>query len=154
MRIGLIADTHSYLGDDVLAALAGCDHVVHAGDIGAGVLASLARLAPVTAVRGNNDTTGADSELPEHAFIEAAGMRLAVVHRLADAPPPGEWDILVFGHCHKRHCDERDGRLLLNPGAAGRRGFHRTRSVAVLELAPGSPPAAHIVDLGARKHAR
>jgi putative phosphoesterase len=154
MRIGLIADTHGYLGADALAALAGCDRIVHAGDIGDGVLEPLARVAPLTAVRGNNDTAGEAAALPEVVFFEAAARRVAVVHRLADAPPEADWDILVFGHCHRQHADERDGRLLLNPGAEGRRGFHRARSVALLDLAIEAPPVARFIDLGTRSAAR
>jgi uncharacterized protein len=148
MRIGLVADTHGYLGDDVCAALAGCERILHAGDVGDNVLERLAAIAPLTAVRGNNDTDGETALLPEVAFVEAAGVRIAVVHRLVDAPPP-PWDVLVFGHCHKQHAYEHDGRLLANPGAAGNRGFHRTRSIALLDLG-GSKPEVTFIDFGPR----
>lgn len=152
MRIGLVADTHGFLGEDVLAALDGCEHILHAGDIGPGVIEPLARVAPVTAVRGNNDTAGPESELPEVETLELAGFSVSVVHRLADAPPPAR-DLLVFGHCHRRHAYIDADRLFLNPGAAGRRGFHRQRSVAVLELLPGRPAAVEFIDLGLRASA-
>lgn len=153
MRIGLVADTHGFLGPDVLAALQGCEHILHAGDIGPGVIEPLARIAPLTAVRGNNDTAGLESTLPEFERVELAGCTVAVVHRRSDAPP-SDWDLLVFGHCHRRHAYWEAGRLLLNPGAAGRRGFHRERSVAILELLPGRPAAVEFVDLGLRSAAR
>lgn len=148
MRIGLIADTHGFLGDDAAAALAGTGHILHAGDVGEGVLARLGELAPLTAVRGNNDTRGEASLLPDVAFLDVAGVRIALVHRLVDAPPP-PWDILVFGHCHKQHDDRVDGRRYLNPGAAGRRGFHRTRSVALLHVR-GADARVEFVELGLR----
>lgn len=153
MRIGLIADTHGYLGADALAALAGCERLLHAGDVGEGVIAPLAGLAPLTAVRGNNDREGEAAALPEIATLSIAGRTICVVHRLVDAPPAEGWDILVFGHCHRRHADEDGARLLINPGAAGRRGFHRERSVAVLDLNEGAA-SVEFVSLGARAAAR
>lgn len=146
--LGLIADTHGHLGADVIAALQGCDRIIHAGDVGAGVLAPLRRLAPLTAVRGNNDTSGEAADLPELVWLVLAGVRIAVVHRLADAPADG-WEVLVFGHCHRRHADSVEGRLSVNPGAAGRRGFHSARSVAHLSLA-AAVPSVTFVDLGPR----
>lgn len=153
MLLGLVADTHGFLGNDVLAALAGADHILHAGDVGDGVLSGLRELAPLTAVRGNNDTGGEAAELPEVAYVATPAGRVALVHRLVDAPPESEWDLLVFGHCHRQHADERDGRLLLNPGAAGRRGFHSQRSVALLNLEAGRREM-RFVDLGPRREAR
>lgn len=152
MRIGLIADTHGYLGEEAIAALRGCERIVHAGDIGPGVLGRLAEIALVTAVRGNNDTSGAESELPATVIADFGGVRLAVVHRLVDAPPL-PWEMLIFGHSHRRHLEWRGGRLLVNPGAAGRRGFHRERSVALLELEPARQPAVEFIDLGPRSAA-
>lgn len=151
MRIGLIADTHGYLGEDARAALTGCDRILHAGDVGEGVLEALADHAPLTAVRGNNDLEGEAAQLPEVAFIEVDGVRIALVHRLVDAPL-APWDVLVFGHCHKQHAYEQDGRLFVNPGAAGRRGFHRTRSVALVEFV-GAKPSVTFIDLGPRNAA-
>jgi hypothetical protein len=153
LEIGLVADTHGYLGDDVLAAFAACDRIVHAGDAGPGVLDRLTRIAPVTAVRGNTDTgAGREAALPGLATLASSAYRITVVHRLADAPAEG-WDILVFGHCHRVHVDRDGGRLLINPGAAGRRGFHTRRSVAVLTLG-GQEPLVEVVDLGPRPAAR
>ncbi|MCC6382964.1 MAG: metallophosphoesterase family protein [Dehalococcoidia bacterium] len=153
MLLGLVSDTHGYLGDDACRALAACDRLLHAGDVGANVLEQLRALAPLTAVRGNTDTHGDAAALPEVAYCEAAGYHLALVHRLADAPSAG-WDVLVYGHCHRRHADCEAGRLLINPGAAGRRGFHRERSVALLSLEPQAPPRCRFVILGPRSAAR
>jgi putative phosphoesterase len=149
MRIGLIADTHGYLGDDVIAVLRGCDQILHAGDSGPGVLDPLSLIAPVIAVRGNNDLAGAEAALPETAFFEHRGQRIAVVHRLVGAPRDG-YDILVFGHCHRQHDYVTDGRRHVNPGAAGRRGFHASRSIAIVEVSGGSLNV-EFVDLGRRR---
>ncbi len=148
MRIGLIADTHGYLGDDAIAALRGCDRSLHAGDIGPGVLEPLSLIAPVIAVRGNNDLAGAEAALPEAAFFEHQGERIVVVHRLVDAPRDG-YDILVFGHCHRQHDYVTDGRRHVNSGAAGRRGFQSSRSIAIAEVSGGSLKV-EFVDLGRR----
>lgn len=149
MRIGVVADTHGCADGALLAALEGCDHIVHAGDVGPGVLERLAALAPVVAVRGNCDRSGPPAALPTVAWLEAAGFRLAVVHRLEDAPAEG-WDILAFGHTHEPTLAWREGRLLLNPGAAGRRGFHPYRTAALLELRPGACPQVTQLRLGPR----
>jgi putative phosphoesterase len=151
--VGLIADTHGFLGEDACAALAGCELILHAGDIGAWVLPRLQALAPVVAVRGNNDVAGREAELPAHASLRVGPASIAVVHRLADAPAGG-WDILVYGHCHRQHADRDGGRLLLNPGAAGRRGFHSERSVALLDLDDRGAPRWEFVPLGPRREAR
>src|SRR5712692_7882480 len=134
MRIGLIADTHGYVDETILEALAGCDRIVHAGDVGSGVLRPLEGLAPLVAVRGNVDEGGEAAVLPAEARFEVEGHRVAVVHRLFDAPPADTWDVLMFGHSHRQHAQEEEGRLRLNPGAAGRRGFHHRRSLLLIDL--------------------
>jgi len=153
MQFGLIADTHGYLGDDILEALAGCDHILHAGDVGEGVLERLVAIAPVTAVRGNTDRSGSPAQLPLVATVDSPAGPITVVHRLVDAPHDAS-PIVVFGHCHRRHAyRDADGRFYANPGAAGRRGFHANRSVAKLHLRPDGP-AVEFIDLGPRKEAR
>jgi putative phosphoesterase len=148
MRLGLLSDTHGYLGDDVFESLAGVDAVIHAGDVGEAVLGPLGALAPLTAVRGNTDTRGEAAGLPEHVELTVAGLRITVVHRYLDRPASG-YDVLVFGHCHRTHAETEGGILFLNPGAAGRRGFHTRRSVAILEITDGRPEC-HFIDLGPR----
>ncbi len=149
MRIGVIADTHGCADAPLLAALRGCARIIHAGDVGPGVLERLRELAPLTAVRGNTDRRGEPAALPAIAWLEAEGFRIAVVHREEDAPPDG-WEVLVVGHTHRAKAAERDGRLILNPGAAGRRGPHRERTAAILELQAGRKPGVTFVTLGPR----
>jgi putative phosphoesterase len=143
----LISDTHGHIGLDAIEALAGCDQVVHAGDLGPGVLERLSRLAPVIAVRGNNDIVEPEASLPTCVTAEFDGIRLSVVHRLKDAPRNG-WDVLVYGHSHRRSAEVDGDRLIINPGAAGRAGFHDRRSVAILNVDNGID--WEFIDLGPR----
>lgn len=151
MRIGVISDTHGYLDPAVRDLFAGVDRIVHAGDIGsAQVIEDLARLAPVTAVRGNVDEgRSATGGFPPTQDIELAGHRIHLVHRLKDGNPTPGTGIIVYGHTHVPCVEESRGLLLLNPGAAGRRGFHRERTVAVLDLT-GSGPRVQFASLGPR----
>jgi putative phosphoesterase len=131
MLIGLIADTHGYLDPRVPLALKGVELILHAGDIGAeGVLAALASIAPVTAVAGNNDGQLAHLGLPLRVDMELEGVKLHLVHRLIDAAPGPDTRVAVYGHSHKALVAQREGMLWVNPGAAGRVGFHQ-------EVGPG-----------------
>ncbi len=135
MLIGLIADTHGYLDPRVPPALKGVELILHAGDIGAEeVLAALASIAPVTAVAGNNDANLAQLGLPLRVDVELEGVKLHLVHRLIDAAPGSGTRIVVYGHSHKAVVAEREGMLWVNPGAAGRVGFHHEVTLALLGL--------------------
>ena len=147
VRIGLISDTHGHLGLDAVEALSDCDQVIHAGDIGSGVLHKLSRLAPVIAVKGNPDHNDPEASLPSKVSLDLSGKRLTVVHRMMDAPADG-WDVLVFGHSHRQFAEREGGRLMINPGAAGRMGFHERRSIAILEIS--DELEWEFVDLGPR----
>lgn len=149
MRIGVISDTHGWLDPAVERHLAGVDAILHAGDIGAlTVVEQLARIAPIHAVRGNNDRTPDLLTLPEHIDLDLGGVRIHLVHRPIDARP-GAATIVVTGHTHRPLIEWRGDVLRLNPGAAGRRGFHMERTLALLDLA-GARPDAEIVTLGPR----
>lgn len=135
MLIGLIADTHGTLDGRVAAVFEAVDLILHAGDVGSEeVLVLLARMAPVTAVAGNNDPHLAHLGLPRHVNICAEALRIHLVHRLPDAQPLKETNVVVYGHSHRALVAERDGRLYVNPGAAGRVGFHREMTVALLHI--------------------
>jgi len=150
MLIGLIADTHGYLDPRVLPAFQGVDLILHAGDIGTDdVLTSLASIAPVTAVAGNNDGPLAHLGLPLRVDLELEGVRIHLVHRLIDATPGAGTRVVVYGHSHKAVVAERDGVLWVNPGAAGRVGFHREVTVAMLRVENGRCHA-QLVSLGPR----
>jgi uncharacterized protein len=139
VRVGLIADTHGLLRPQALAALHGSHCIVHAGDIGdPAILAALAQIAPVTAVRGNNDRDGWARELPDAVTIERGGVRIHVVHDIAELavdPAAAGIRVVVAGHSHQPSCTERAGVLFVNPGSAGPRRFRLPIGVATLTIA-------------------
>jgi uncharacterized protein len=139
MRLGLISDTHNLVRPEALDALRGVAHIVHAGDICApAVLDALAQLAPLTAVRGNNDFAEGVAALPEHARVELGGVTLHVVHDIADVPANlAGVDVVVTGHSHKPLVERRDGVLYVNPGSAGPRRFKLPVTVALLDIEAG-----------------
>jgi uncharacterized protein len=122
-----------------LDALAGVDAILHAGDIGAlSIVDALRAVAPVHVVRGNNDTAPDLLALPEHVDLDLAGRRVHLVHRPQDARP-GAAAIVVCGHTHQVQVERRNGVWWVNPGAAGRRGFHAERTLALMELREAAP---------------
>jgi putative phosphoesterase len=136
MRIGLISDTHGLLRPEAVDYLAGSDHIVHAGDIGGPeLLERLAGIAPLTVVRGNNDTAAWARTIPETARLEMGGVSVYVIHDIKELdiePAAVGVRVVVSGHSHKPACLERDGVLYVNPGSAGRRRF--TLPIAAGEL--------------------
>jgi putative phosphoesterase len=126
-RIGVISDTHGLLRPQALAFLQGCAHIVHGGDIGnAAILERLAAIAPVTAVRGNNDRGPWAAALPHTALLRVEGATLYAVHDVADVdidPRARGVAVVVTGHSHKPVLREQDGVVWLNPGSAGPRRF-------------------------------
>jgi putative phosphoesterase len=133
----------------VLEVLEGVRHVIHAGDIGKpGIVEALARIAPVSAIRGNVDTAPWAAPYPETLTLDLGGRRIHVLHdRKQIDLIPGEAgiDIVVSGHSHRAGIERLDGVLYLNPGAAGPRRFRLPVTVARLRLA--DPPTAEIVTL-------
>ena len=124
--IGAISDTHGLLRPQALAALAGCDPIIHAGDVGSpDVLARLGALAPVYAVRGNVDHGAWSANLPMMQQIEIDGFRIYVVHVLAelDLQSADNVDVVIYGHSHQPKIETKNGTLLFNPGSAGPRRF-------------------------------
>ncbi len=127
LRIGLISDTHNLLRPEAARALRGSTHVVHAGDICAPhVLDDLRRIAPVTAVRGNNDFGAWADALPETHLLRIADIAILMVHDLATLridPVAAGAQVVVSGHSHRPKVEHRDGVLYVNPGSAGPRRF-------------------------------
>src|SRR6187549_2300604 len=114
VRVGLVSDTHDLLRPEVLAFLRGSDHILHAGDIcGAAVLEALARLAPLTAVRGNNDRGAWAQHLPENRTVDIAGVAIHLVHDLEDLVLPPQARVVVCGHSHQPKVEEREGVLFV-----------------------------------------
>jgi putative phosphoesterase len=140
VSVGLISDTHGLLRPEALAALRGSRYIVHAGDIGdPAVLEALSRIAPVTAVRGNNDKGAWAKQLRDTEVLEAGGRRICVIHDIAelDLDPAAEgFDVVVAGHSHRPREERRAGVLYVNPGSAGPRRFSLPVAVARLRLSP------------------
>jgi putative phosphoesterase len=148
--LGLVSDTHGYLDDRLLAAFEGVDAILHAGDVGSEVvIAGLRRIALVHAVHGNNDVPLGKLGLPGHLDLTFDGVSIHLVHEIAHARPAAETKVVVFGHSHRQISEWRDGVLYVNPGAAGRQGFHRVQTAALLRI-EGGRPAVEMLLLGPR----
>ena len=151
MVIGVISDTHGLVRAEALAVLRGVDRIIHAGDIGGPeVLASLAGLAPVTAVRGNNDHGPWADQIAATEVVEAGGARLYVLHDLATLdvdPAAAGFRVVIAGHSHRPDQEERNGVLYFNPGSAGPRRFRLPIALGKLTIAAGTVEA-EIVKLG------
>jgi uncharacterized protein len=140
MRVGVIADTHNLLRPRVLERLAGCERILHAGDVGEPeLLACLRRIAPVAAVRGNTDAGATAAELPPALAGDLAGLPFRMVHRREDAEE--SWlprlRLLVYGHSHRPEIQWHGSCLLLNPGSCGPRRFHLPLTLAILTVTGG-----------------
>lgn len=126
--IGVIADTHGKLRDEALTILQECSLILHLGDVGSKeeddrILERLAELAPLYTVRGNIDTPAWAERLPMTQDLVVNGWRLHLVHDIADFDPATPCDAVLHGHSHKARNEWREGRLLFNPGGAGKRRF-------------------------------
>ena len=142
--VGLISDTHGMVRAAVHDALAGVELILHAGDVGGdAILDELEVIAPVLAVYGNTDAP-VDPRLAASIDLEIGGVRVHVSHgHELGSPTPEKLlerysaDVIVYGHTHKQLVVRADGRLVVNPGAAGARRFKLEPSVARLTIADG-----------------
>lgn len=145
MRIGLISDTHGLLRPEALTALAGVAEIIHAGDIGtAGILEGLRAIAPVHAVRGNNDRGTWAHKVPLRLLLTRGGVRIHVLHDVSELTADekeGSFDVVIAGHSHKPGVTERGRILLVNPGSAGPRRFTLPVTIGYLTIADGSARA-------------
>jgi uncharacterized protein len=157
MRLGVISDTHGMLRPEVFDAFKAVDHILHGGDVGPErILHDLEALAPVTAVYGNTDGPELRGRLPQVAEIDLDGFVIIVTHgdqlgtptpALLHAAFPGA-DIIVYGHTHRPLLELVDRTVtVMNPGGAGARRFGLLPSIGIMELEPGIPPRARIVQL-------
>jgi putative phosphoesterase len=148
--IGVISDTHGLLRPEAVEALAGVEHILHAGDIGsADVLTALAAIAPVTAVRGNNDRFPGAGDIPDTAAIEIGSHWLYVLHDLHELdldPRTAGFSAVITGHSHRPSVEEKHGVLFVNPGSAGPRRFKLPVAVARMRIR-GGVVTAELVDL-------
>ena len=152
MTVGVISDTHGLVRPAAIEALRGSELIVHCGDVGdAAVLDALRVLAPVRAVRGNNDKGRWAANLPSSEVVEAGGQMLYVLHDVADLdlePAAAGFAAVLSGHSHRPSVERRRGVLYLNPGSAGPRRF--TLPIAVAKLTVSARRCdARIVELPA-----
>ena len=139
--IGVISDTHGLVRPQAIEALASVDMILHAGDVGnAAVLDELREIAPVVAVRGNNDKGEWAESLPNWEVIEIGSVFIYMLHDLKeiDINPAATFQVVISGHSHKPVIEERRGVLYVNPGSAGPRRFNLPISIAHVVVAAGA----------------
>lgn len=151
MKIGVVSDTHGLLRPEVLPALVGVDHILHLGDVGSpAILKTLEQIAPVHAVRGNVDTSGPCSRLPETDVLWFEGHTLYLLHDIATLrldPAAAKFAALLYGHSHRPHIAHRKGVLYFNPGSCGPRRFELPVTVGLLTVVKDAPLNAEIIPL-------
>jgi len=151
--VGLISDTHGLIRPRVHDALTGVELILHAGDVGgSAILDELRLIAPVRAVFGNTDPPG-EPGLEDEIAIKVGGLRLHVSHgHEVGSPTPVrlaaryDADVVIYGHTHRPLVTRHDGRLFVNPGAAGPKRFDISPNVGRLIIANGKAEV-EIVDV-------
>jgi uncharacterized protein len=150
LRVALLSDTHGLMRPQARAFAVGSDYIIHGGDIGsAEILEDLAEIAPLIAVRGNNDREPWAAHLPETEMIRVGGAFVYVIHDIAQLdlePLAAGVQVVVSGHSHRPAIEMRDGVLYVNPGSCGPRRFKLPISVGEL-LVEGSTVSARTVEL-------
>jgi putative phosphoesterase len=163
MKIGLLSDTHGYLDEKIYDYFSNCDEVWHAGDIGnKEILTDLERFKPLRAVYGNIDGKEIRTIFPEDLFFPCEGLQVWMTH-IGGKPPrytprilkvlKGQApDIFICGHSHilKIARDDRLNMLFLNPGAAGKQGFHKFRTIVRFTVTEKKITAMEAIELGKR----
>jgi hypothetical protein len=141
MLIGVISDTHGLLRPEAVAGLRGVEHILHAGDVGdMAILDALREIAPVTAIRGNVDVSGACAKLPATDVVELGDRLFYLVHSVHDLdinPAAAGVAMVVSGHSHKASMQVRDGVIYFNPGSAGPRRFSLPVTVGFVTVEDG-----------------
>lgn len=141
IRIGIISDTHGLLRPEAIKQLAGADHIIHAGDIGAPeVVEGLRKIAPTTAIKGNIDAGEWAKEYPDTELVVLGGRAFYVLHNLKEIrldPAASGFNIIISGHSHRPKIETKNGVLYVNPGSAGPRRFKLPIAVAILVLFDG-----------------
>ncbi|MBK6264867.1 metallophosphoesterase family protein [Marivirga sp. S37H4] len=164
MKIGLISDTHGYYDETIPDYFGNCDEIWHAGDIGEGqIIEKLNLIAPTLAVYGNIDTPEFQKLYPEDLHFEREGLKIFMSH-IGGKPPhynprikkiikEVQPDIFVCGHSHilRVITDPKHNKLLyLNPGAAGKQGFHQMRTLLRFEIDNKKISKMEVIELGKR----
>ncbi len=151
MKLGIVSDTHGLLRPDLIPKLEGVDRILHLGDVGKiSVLEELAKIAPVTAVRGNVDRESACAKLPETEVILVEGQYIYMLHDLKTLhldPAAGKFAAVLHGHTHVPNFYTKKGVLYFNPGSCGPRRFELPVSVGLLTITKGGSLKPEIVSL-------
>ena len=144
-RIGLVSDTHGLVRPEALAALRGSEVIIHAGDIGKPeVLDSFSSIAPVIAIKGNNDRDLWAKKIPDVLHLKINGIKIQVIHNVNELeadPSHDGFRAIVSGHSHKPGLVTRDGILFINPGSAGPRRFRLPIAIGKLWIEQGKVEA-------------
>jgi hypothetical protein len=140
--LGVISDTHGLLRPEVMDALRGSAHILHAGDIGAPeILNELRQIAAVTAVRGNVDRTAWASTIGDREVFQVEGVSIYMLHILGELdlkPEASGFGVVVYGHSHVPKVEVKNGVLYFNPGSAGPRRFRLPVTVGKLVVEGGT----------------
>ncbi|MBI2990642.1 MAG: metallophosphoesterase family protein [Deltaproteobacteria bacterium] len=148
--IGVISDTHGLLRPETFKALRNSDLIIHAGDVGKPeIIEALKSIAPVVAIRGNNDKDKWARRFPETAVVKVGKIRIYIIHDLKELeidPAAAGFRVVISGHSHRPSVVERVGVLFLNPGSAGPHRFKLPVAVARLRVRDESV-SSHIVEL-------
>jgi len=151
MLLGIVSDTHGLLRPEVAPALRGVDRILHLGDVGKiSILDELAKIAPVTAIRGNVDTEGPCAKLPETEVVLAEGHYIYMLHDLKTLhldPAAAKFSAVLLGHTHVPNFYTKKGVLYFNPGSCGPRCFELPVSVGLLTIRMNEKLKAEIVTL-------
>jgi putative phosphoesterase len=152
MLIGVISDTHGLMRPEALTALRGVEHILHAGDVGdIAVLDALREIAPVTAIRGNVDVSGACGRLPATDVVELGDKLFYLVHSVHDLdinPVAAGVAMVVSGHSHKASVEVRGGVVFFNPGSAGPRRFSLPVTVGFVTVEDGVEASVRELTVG------
>jgi hypothetical protein len=162
-KIGLISDTHSYLDPLVFEYFKEVDEIWHIGDVGAiDVLNQLRKFKPLRGVYGNIDDASIQAELPlDYRFVMEdldiwmthiggyPGRYASRIRDILKVKPP---DLFICGHSHilKVMRDKKYNMMCMNPGAAGKHGFHKVRTLLRFDLAKGNLSNLEVVEMGPR----
>ena len=151
MKIGVISDTHGLLRPEVLPRLEGVEHILHLGDVGkAEILDRLREFAPLTAVRGNVDTSGPCSRLPETEVLLFDGAYIYLLHDIGTLhldPAAAKFAAVLYGHSHKAEIRRHKGLLYFNPGSCGPRRFNLKVTMGYLHVGADGSVDPEIVEL-------
>ena len=150
LRVGVISDTHGLLRPEARNFLVGCDYIIHGGDVGStDILDVLAAIAPLIAVRGNNDQGACAARLRETELVRVGNVFFYVIHDIAELdidPGVAGVRVVVAGHSHRPMVKKRDGLLYINPGSCGPRRFKLPISVGEVSVS-GNAVTARTLEL-------